>query len=254
MTVRRSDLWSAWLRTFVVQGGWNYHSLVGSGVAYALLPVLRRVHAGDPVRMRGALHDHLGAFNANPYLAPLAVGALARAERDGEDRETIRRFRRALSGPLGSLGDRVVWCRWRPFCVLATLDAWLGAGMPAWGAVLLFLGMFNAGHVALRGWAFRAGWRRGLEVVTALRNWGPDRWSRVLPPLNALLLGSVGYAAARRALDAGVAPPVGAAAIWAPAAGAAAGAALAFRWPGLGRRAAPFLLASGALVGALVGG
>lgn len=254
MSVRRSDLWLAWLRTFAVQGSWNYHSLLGSGVAYALLPVLRRLYAGDPVRMRRALHDHLGAFNAHPYLAPLAVGALARAERDGEDRETIRRFRRALSGPLGSLGDGVVWCRWRPFCVLVALAAWLGAGVSAWGAVFLFLGIYNAGHLGLRVWAFQAGWRRGLGVGTALRDWGPDRWSRPLPPLNAVLLGGVGYAAARRVLEVGGGLPGGAAAVWAPAAGTAVGAALAFRWPALGRRTAPFLLAAGALAGVVVGG
>lgn len=254
MTVRRADLWSTWLRTFVVQGSWNYHSLVGSGVAYALLPVLRRVHAGDPVRMRQALRDHLGSFNAHPYLAPLAVGALARAERDGEDRETIRRFRRALSGPLGSLGDAVVWCRWRPFCVLLALGAWLLAGFSAAGAVLLFLGVYSVGHLALRGWAFVAGWRRGVRVAASLRDWGPERWTRVLPPVNAFLLGGVGFAAARRVLETPPGLAAGAAAAWAPLAGAAVGAALAFRWPALGRRAAPLLLAAGALVAALAGG
>lgn len=252
MSVRRSDLWTAWLRTFAVQGGWNYRTLVGSGVAYALLPVLRRVHAGDPVRMRRATRDHLEAFNAHPYLAPLAVGALARAEHDGVGRETIRRFRRALSGPLGSVGDRAVWSRWQPFCVLSALAAWLGAGVSPWGAVFLFLTVYNAGHVALRAWAFRAGWRDGLRVAEVLREWPPDRWSRVLVPLNAVLLGGVGYGLARRTVDLG-AGALPAAAGWTAAVGAAAGAALAFRWPALGRRAAPFVLAAGALAGALLG-
>lgn len=252
MTVRRSDLWAAWLRTFLVGAGWNYRSVVGSGVAYALLPVLRRVHAGDPVRMRGAVRDHLGPFNAHPYLAPLAVGALARAERDGEDREAIRRFRRALSGPLGSLGDRVVWCRWRPFCVLLALAAWLAAGLGAWTAVLLFLGVYNAGHLALRGWAFLAGWRRGLEVAPALEDWGADRWSRSLAPVNAVLLGAVGFGTTHRALEVASGAPPGAAAVGPPAAGAAAGAALAYLWPAAGRRAAPLLVAAGALAGLLL--
>lgn len=254
MSVRRSDLWSAWIRSFAVQGSWNYRTLLGSGVAYALLPVLRRVHAGDPVEMRRALEDHLGAFNAHPYLASLAVGALARAESDGEDREKIRRFRRALSGPLGSLGDRVVWSRWRPFCVLLALAAWLGGGVPPWAATLLFLGLYNAGHVALRAWAFRAGWSEGLRVAGELRSWPPERWSRALSPLNALLLGGVGFALARRVLagdgSGGPAGAVGLAAVL----GVAAGGVLAFRWPAFGRRAAPFLLAAGALAGWLLGG
>ena len=254
MTVRRPDLWSAWFRSFAVQGSWNYRTLLGSGVAYALLPVLRRVYAGDPVGMRRALEDHLQAFNAHPYLASLAVGALARAESDGEDRERIRRFRRALSGPLGSLGDRAVWFRWRPFCVLSALAAWLGAGISPWAAILLFLGLYNAGHVALRAWAFRAGWSEGLQVARVLGEWPADRWSRMLTPVNAVLLGGVGYGAARRVLADGEAALGAAAGGWGAAVGVAAGAALAFRWPAAGRRAAPFLLAAGALAGWLLGG
>lgn len=252
MTVRSKDLWSAWLRSFAVGGSWNYRTLLGSGIAYALLPVLRRVHAGDPVRMRGALADHLQPFNAHPYLAALAVGALARAERDGAERETIRRFRRALSGPLGSLGDRTVWARWRPFCLLVSLAAWMGAGLTPWAAVLLFLGLYNVGHLALRAWAFRTGWREGLGVAAALREWPPDRWSAVLTPVNALLLGAVAYGAAGRALGesaAGMAPGG-----WGVAAGVAGGAVLAVRWPAVARRLGPLLFAAGALAGWLVGG
>lgn len=254
MSVGRPELWSAWFRSFAVQGSWNYRTLLGSGVAYALLPVLRRVYAGDPVGLRRALEDHLEGFNAHPYLAPLAVGALARAERDGEDRERIRRFRRALSGPLGSLGDRVVWTRWRPFCALLALAAWLGAGAPPWAAILLFLVLYNSGHVLLRAWAFRAGWNEGLRVARVLRQWPPDRWSRVLAPLNALLLGGVAYGVARRVVADGTGAAGWAGGSWGVLIGAAAGAALAFRWPAAGRRAAPFLLAAGALAARLLGG
>lgn len=254
MSVRRPDLWSAWIRSFAVQGSWNYRTLLGSGVAYALLPVLRRVYAGDPVGMRRALEDHLQAFNAHPYLASLAVGAMARAERDGEDRERIRRFRRALSGPLGSLGDRVVWSRWRPFCLLAALAGWLGGGVSPWAAILFFLVLYNAGHLALRAWAFRAGWREGLKVARVLREWPPDRWSRVLTPLNTLLLGGVGFGVAGRALGGEAGALAGATGGWGVVLGAAVGAALAFRWPAAGRRAAPFVLAAGTLAGWLLGG
>lgn len=252
MSVRRSDLWSAWLRSFAVGGSWNYRTLLGSGIAYALLPVLRRVHTGDPVRMRRALADHLQPFNAHPYMAALAVGALARAERDGVERETIRRFRRALSGPLGSLGDRTVWARWRPFCLLVSLAAWMGLGFTPWTSVLLFLGLYNVGHLALRAWAFRTGWREGTDVAAALREWPPDRWSAGLTPVNALLLGAVAHGAARRAMGETVAGAgLGA---WGMAAGVAAGAALAVRWPAAARRLGPLLFAGGALAGWLVGG
>jgi len=62
-------------------------------------------------------------FNAHPYLAAVAVGALARAELAGVPPERIERFRTALSGPLGSVGDRLVWAGWLPFCSLVALVA-----------------------------------------------------------------------------------------------------------------------------------
>ena len=77
---------------------------------------------------RAALARESQYFNAHPYLAAVAVGALARAELDGEPPARIERFRTALCGPLGSVGDRLVWAAWLPLCSLVALAAFgLGA-------------------------------------------------------------------------------------------------------------------------------
>jgi PTS system mannose-specific IID component len=36
--------------------------------------------------------------------------------------------------------------------------------------VILFLALYNAGHLALRVWGLETGWRRGLGVAVALGN------------------------------------------------------------------------------------
>jgi len=110
-------------------------------------------------------------FNAHPYLAAVAVGALARAELDGEPPERIERFRTALCGPLGSVGDRLVWAGWLPFCSLASL-AIFGLGGGTWQVVGFFLVLYNAGHFALRIWGLNTGWNHGLRVASALANPG----------------------------------------------------------------------------------
>ena len=70
-------------------------------------------------------------FNAHPYLAALAIGALARAELDQVPPARIERFRSALCGPLGSVGDRLVWASWLPGCsLIALLIFGLGASAP----------------------------------------------------------------------------------------------------------------------------
>jgi PTS system mannose-specific IID component len=156
------------LRLLAIQGSWNYETLLGNGIGFCVEPALRLlpggVHHHD---FKSALARESRYFNAHPYLAAVAVGALARAELDGESPARIERFRTALCGPLGSVGDRLVWAGWLPFCSLLALAVFgLGAGP---GVVLVvFLGLYNLGHFGLRIWGLRTGWLNGLHVASAL--------------------------------------------------------------------------------------
>lgn len=190
MTPRTSDFTAALLRSFAVQGSWNYRTMIGGGIAYALLPLLQRIHAGDPVALRQAIERHSGAFNAHPYLSPLAIGAFARLEHDGHDSETIERFRSALRGPLGAIGDQAVWAGWRPFCTLLAVVAFC-LGLDARLAALGFVLVYNAAHVGLRAWGIRAGWTHGLDVGRVLKGSPLKAVGAWLVPVNEALLGIV---------------------------------------------------------------
>jgi PTS system mannose-specific IID component len=151
-----------------VQASWNYESMMGNGLAFAVEPALRRLPGGTGgTAYRVALAREGGYFNAHPYLAALAAGALARAELDREDSGQIERFRAAACGPLGSVGDRLVWAGWLPFCSLLALAAF-GAGAGPVTVVVAFLASYNAGHLWLRAWALNAGWQHGLRIATVL--------------------------------------------------------------------------------------
>lgn len=163
--------WAAiFVRLLAIQGSWNYEILIGNGVGFCVEPALRLLPGGrDGPAYRQALARQSRYFNAHPYLAAVAVGALARAELDAQPPARIERFRTALCGPLGSVGDRLVWAGWLPFCSLVALAAYgLGAGTLA--VVLLFVLLYNAGHLALRAWGLTVGWQRGLGVASALAN------------------------------------------------------------------------------------
>jgi PTS system mannose-specific IID component len=166
--------WFTWLRVFLrllaIQGSWNYEGMIGNGIAFCLEPALRHLPGGrGGTRYREALAREAHYFNAHPYLASVAVGALARAELDGEQPERIDRFRTALCGPLGSVGDRLVWAGWLPVCSLVALSAF-GAGAGPITVIALFLVLYNAGHFALRIWGLRTGWQHGLRVAQSLGN------------------------------------------------------------------------------------
>jgi PTS system mannose-specific IID component len=155
-------------RLLAVQGAWNYETLVGNGIGFALEPALRRLPGGrDGEAYRAALARESQYFNAHPYLTSVAVGALARAELEGQAPERIERFRTALCGPLGALGDRLVWATFLPLCSFAALVVFGIGGSPL-ATVLTFLILYNIGHLGLRIWGLQAGWRKGLNVAQSL--------------------------------------------------------------------------------------
>jgi mannose PTS system EIID component len=161
---------SVFVRTLAIQGSWNYETLLGNGVGFALEPVLRRLPGGVHTdAFKAALARESAYFNAHPYLASVAVGALARAELSGVPAERIERFRTAICGPLGSVGDRLVWAGWLPLSSLVALVAF-GLGARPLIVVLTFVLMYNVGHFGLRIWGLYVGWTRGLAVASALAN------------------------------------------------------------------------------------
>ena len=183
--------WQLLLRSLAVQGSWNYRTMQGAGIAFALIPVLVRMHGDDRAALEEAIGRHAGFFNAHPYMSTLAIAALARMEMEGASVEQIERFKRALVSPLGSLGDRLVWARWRPLCLLLAITLFLG-GAAWWVASGVFLLLYNAVHLALRGWGLRLGWREGGEVGRALMGSPlrrlPDRLTIPLAVVSGALL------------------------------------------------------------------
>jgi mannose PTS system EIID component len=179
---------TALLRLFTVQGSWNYERMIGVGTGVAEEPLLRDLPGGPGGQeYRDAVARATRFFNAHPYLVGLAVGAAARAEHEGVPPDQIERLRAALTGPLGSVGDRLVWAGWLPLTAgLAVAGVGLGLG---WRAVLGFLILYNVGHVALRAWALRQGWRHGARVVLALQSPWLQRATVLAGPGMALGLG-----------------------------------------------------------------
>ena len=131
MTAPASLPWRVQLRIlfrlFAVQGSWNYEILLGTGIGFCIEPALRLLPGGaHGAAYRAALARQSQYFNCHPYFAGVSVGALAKAELDGESPDRIERFRTALCGPLGSVGDRLVWAAWLqcPVWRVASTSMW----------------------------------------------------------------------------------------------------------------------------------
>ena len=127
------DMVRSLLRLLTLQASWSHDRLQGIGVAVAAEPLLQRLPGGpDGEEFRRAMGRAAQHFNSHPYLAGLAVGAVTRAELDGVGPERIGRLRAALKGPLGSLGDRIVWAAALPFA--ASVGLILAARWNPWPA------------------------------------------------------------------------------------------------------------------------
>lgn len=187
-----------YLRLFAVQGSWNYETMLGNGIGFCIEPALRLLPGGrEGERYPAAMGRHAKYFNAHPYFAGVAVGALARAELDGVPAPMIERFRTALGGPLGSVGDRLVWASWLPLCSLIAL-AVFGLGARPLVVLSVFLVIYNIGHLALRAWGLRVGFERGVRVADALGHPILRKGPQIVGSLAALLAGISIPLAARR--------------------------------------------------------
>jgi PTS system mannose-specific IID component len=163
----RRQLLEAFARSLIVQASWNYERMVGVGVAYVMEPLLRDLGgAGVSVRSSRALKRVASFFNAHPYLTGMAAGALARAEHEGLPEAQAERLKNALIGPLGSLGDQLIWAGWLPLSAAAGLIVAATVSVPA--GVAAFLLAYNAVHLGLRAWGLAVGWRTGIGVAGAL--------------------------------------------------------------------------------------
>lgn len=162
----------ALVRLLGVQAAWTYERMAGIGVGHAAAPLLRS-HYRDapPAERRAAVARSAEYFNSHPYLAGVAVGAVVRAERDGVPGVAISRLRTALSGPLGAMGDQLVWAGEVPALMGLALAAvpWIG-----WWTVPLLLVAHNAWRLWLTRWGLDIGLAEGLGVGAALqRSWLP---------------------------------------------------------------------------------
>lgn len=162
--------------------------MLGTGFAFALLPVLREAYGEDDAGLREAVGRHSDLFNSHPYLAPMALGAVAALERDRAASPLIERFKAAVRGPLGALGDRLVWAAWLPATLLLALVLY-SAGVATWAAAGAFLLVYNVGHLGLRIWGFRLGLKVRNLLGEPLKNAGLVRLGDLAAAAATFLLG-----------------------------------------------------------------
>ena len=157
------------LRTFLVQSGWNYDRMQHLGFAFAMLPALRHIHTGSEP-LKAAAQRHLEYFNTHPYLAPTLIGASIPLEQEvsrGARRpDEVTLFKNGIMGSYGAIGDSFFWAALKPLGgVVAVALILSGAG--GFGPLVFVVG-YDAIALAVRAYGFFVGAALGPIVVAKL--------------------------------------------------------------------------------------
>ncbi len=200
-TISRGLLFKVFLRSFFVQAVRNSERLLGFGLAYMMLPVIRRLYK-DGNQRRVIMWEYLSCFNTHPYFAAPIAGILIKEEEKiaaagkENNREKIKNLKIQVMGPMGALGDTIFWATLRP------LSALLGVSFVFlfWDrnkflalvvSLLSFFFIYNFFNLAVRFLGIFKGYQSGIQMVSIVKKINVQRFISVLTAAGVAMLGVV---------------------------------------------------------------
>jgi mannose/fructose/N-acetylgalactosamine-specific phosphotransferase system component IID len=189
------DFVSIFLRSFYIQATWNYKGLLSIGFCMAMIPVAKRLY-GTTAEYKRFLYRHLNFFNSHPYMASYALGAIARLEEElanthEQHPEKIDKFKNALIGPLGAVGDQLFWATIKPAVAIFAMAVVLVIENLQTKLLFLFvlLMLYNMPHLYVRWVGILEGYRQGYNIYRILKIEHFSHFQRLYMLLGAASLG-----------------------------------------------------------------
>jgi mannose/fructose/N-acetylgalactosamine-specific phosphotransferase system component IID len=155
-----------------------------------MIPIARRI-CRDQDELKNFLNRHLDFFNAHPYMASYAVGALTRLEEQSifqkwDDKRPITIFKERICGPLGAIGDALFWQFVKPFSAIIGVIMSLMFGFVG---VIFFLVIFNIPHIYFRINGIFKGYFKGFDIIRDLSISGTRKYFSRLNSIMSIFLG-----------------------------------------------------------------
>lgn len=158
-------------RSFFLQSAWNHKGQQNLGLASALLPALGKIYGPATPAFYQATDRSLKPFNTQPYMGGPLLGSLIKTEelgaQGGFPPERIERFRNSISTGFAAVGDAFFWNALLPATAIIALFWVVQFRM---SGVVVFLVLYNIGHLGVRILGFWMGYWRGLGIVAAMNN------------------------------------------------------------------------------------
>lgn len=184
------DIFKIFIRSFYIQGSWNYQRMLNLGFCYSILPILDKIYKKDEDRSK-FLKRQLEFFNAHPYFASFALGATARLEEQYLNEQwssdkPISMLKNRLCGPLGAIGDKLVWRTVKPLVAMLGVLITIFYGIV--GPIVLIV-VYNVPHVYLRYYGVVKGYKLGFDIVRELSKRKFERYSNYLNTIGLIVVG-----------------------------------------------------------------
>lgn len=163
------------LRSFFIQSGWNYKSLLSLGFCFSIFPVAKFLYKDDRAKLTAFVKRHLGFINGHPFFLSYALGATMRLEEEinkgNGNVDQLIKFKEALIGPLGALGDQIFWVGVKPTTfTFGVLGYFLIENINLRLTFLCVLAiLYNAPHLYIRIAGLVKGYQEGLSIFRFLK-------------------------------------------------------------------------------------
>ncbi len=164
MKISKGDRARIIVRSFFIQGAWNFKGMQNIGFVYAILPGLRAIHGNNYESFKNALKRYFTFFNTQPYMAPTIMGACLHHEAKG-DAHRVEELQRTMESSLAAIGDTFFWQDLKPIAsLLSLISVMLGH---IWGIALAFIA-FNVMHIWTMINGFELALKDGIQGVLKL--------------------------------------------------------------------------------------
>ena len=155
---------SLWIQVLL-----NYKTMQGAGYLHILWPWLR-----DSDNRKNRVKRTSGFLNGHPVFSSFALGAMLRRLSEGDaesDPEEFDKWRESLAGPLGLVGDSLIWERWKPIVLTLGIVSLqllsIGHHTPAWYVLpIILITVYNLPLLCLRWWALEKGCDSGKNLLS----------------------------------------------------------------------------------------
>lgn len=166
----KKDQIMTFLRQGFILASFNYERMQNMGVAYIMMPTLRRLYPNNRAEMAAGLVRQLEFFNTHPYLASPIIGVTMameeqRAKGAPIDDATISSVKVGMMGPVAGVGDPLFWGTLRP--VLGALAASFAIQGSMIGPIIFFFG-WNIIRLATLWYGQKFGYEQGTNIASNL--------------------------------------------------------------------------------------